>query len=220
MKTDLNNKEQMIRKYFIIFFINIIFIITILLNDIFPQDYEIQKHSDAKITLSTDINMVTDQLDHYYSIELFPGRKFKGWQYAYYTGGGIIVIWPNPVNYQEEPDVEWLKVTPSSFTIDYASDIQPVKFKFKAPVTPGSYTTTLRDTYGNAVTCHVTLTVTNNPTVKDSIFIQISSGQSVTLLDTIKWKGCGQIGPVSNYIPDNYCDIVFSEKPPVPWLTI
>lgn len=213
MQTPLTKIRTSKMNFPILFFI-MVAMIAISTETVYSQKNESHKELGAIGAFLPDADTITTQAVFDYDVELFPGYVFDGWLF-YWTLGG-----PLTADFQENPDVPWLTINPTTFTSDSCEDIVPVSYAFSAPMTPGFYTTTIEDQNGNWANTNVMLTVTNSPTLNDSIFIQIFSGDTVTLVDTTKWTGFGNFSCVSNYIPDSTSGFLYTTIPPVPWLTI
>ncbi|HPE33760.1 MAG TPA: hypothetical protein PLI65_03095 [Bacteroidales bacterium] len=95
----------------------------------------------------------------YYDPELLPGMEFTGSWYYHQSSSNYKVG-----NLVENPEVEWLTVTPSTF-VEYNDSIATkVDFNFTAPTAPGFYSTSVDDANGHWSSIIITLTVTETPT--------------------------------------------------------
>ena len=149
-----------------------------------------------------------------YELELFPGQVFNGWYY-YWSNGGTVTG-----NFQINPAVTWLTISPNNFTSTSCSDIVPIAFNFTAPQTPGTYTAVIQDLNGNWENTNVTLHVTENPTTASVRSYQVNQGQTISQFDTLYWNGFGPFGCQGNYIPGNSRLFNHTEYEPVPWFAI
>jgi len=94
----------------------------------------------------------------YYTVELLPGNTFTGSWY-YYSCSSVYTA-----NLVESPEVNWLMVSPSSFTALPNGLSTKVDFIFSTPTVPGVYTTEVVDLNGGWTTMYITLIVTDKPT--------------------------------------------------------
>jgi len=150
-----------------------------------------------------------------YQLELFPGQVFNGWYYYWSNGGSA-----ETGNFQINPPVSWLTISPTSFTSNSCSDIIPISYNFNAPIIPGIYTTSIEDLNGIWDDTEVTLSVTEQPSTAINLSYQVSNGQSISVFDTLYWNGFGPFGCQSNYIPGNTKLFSFREKDSVSWFRI
>ena len=213
MQTPLTKIRTRIMNFPILFFM-MVAIIAISTETVYSQKNESHKELGAIGAFLPDAETITTQSVFDYSVDLFPGDVFAGYLYYWSLGG------PITANFQENPDVPWLTINPTTFTSDSCDDIVPVEYVFLTPLTPGIYTTTIEDLNGFWPNTNVSLTVTNSPTLNDSIFVQISSGDTVILVDTTRWTGFGNLSCVEDYIPNPTSSYSYTTIPSVPWLTI
>lgn len=156
----------------------------------------------------TNVNFV-------YELELFPGQVFSG-LYYYWSNGSSAVTG----NFQINPQVSWLTISPTTFTSNSCNDIIPISYNFTAPTIPGIYTTSIEDLNGIWDNTEVTLSVTEQPSTAINLSYQVSNGQSISVFDTLSWNGFGPFGCQSNYIPGNTKLFSFREKDSVSWFRI
>lgn len=213
MKTLITKIQTLITNFSLLLIVIMAFPISIF-QVVYSQGEEIHKEAGVMGIFLPSANTIQTQSAFEYTPELFPDQIFQGWIYYWTTGV------PLSANFQENPDVPWLSISPTTFTSNSCNDIIPVAYNLVAPTTPGIYTTTIEDLNGNWDDTNVTLTVTNSPTPTDSVFVQISNGQTITLFDTVTWNGFGNFSCVDNYIPDSSTTYIYSINPLVSWLTI
>ncbi|MEJ2050364.1 MAG: T9SS type A sorting domain-containing protein [Calditrichota bacterium] len=151
-----------------------------------------------------------------YTLELFPNQVFEGWWYYWADNT------PLTAQLQVSPEVDWLSVSPASFTSNSCTDVIEVSYQFTAPSTPGIYNTSIIDQNGNWDNLPLTLSVTNAPVSAWEEYVEINPGQSYTSYDTIFYDpayfegiGCSPV-----YIPPTPAEIVYTLLPQVSWLTI
>jgi hypothetical protein len=164
-----------------------------------------------------NINEVTEspsEVNLVYELELFPGQVFNGWYYYWSTGSTATG------NFQINPVVSWLSISPNTFTSTSCSDIVPISYNFIAPQTPGTYNAVIQDLNGIWENTNVTLHVTENPTTAFVRSYQVNQGQTISQYDTLHWNGFGQFGCQSNYIPGNTKLFNFIERNPATWFSI
>lgn len=149
-----------------------------------------------------------------YELELFPGQVFNGWYY-YWSNGGTVTG-----NFQINPSVSWLSISPNNFTSTSCSDIVPIAYNFTAPQTPGTYNAVIQDMNGVWENTNVTLHVTENPTTAFVRSYQVNQGQTISQFDTLYWNGFGPFGCQGNYIPGNSRLFNYIEHEPVSWFAI
>lgn len=137
--------------------------------------------------------------DFIYEIELFPGEEFSGYIYHYTEEGDEAYG-----DLQEEPEVDWLTVSPSSFTAVGCDRPVPVKFTFRAPDKPGKYKTTVVDDNWNWQDNVITLIVTTRPdsTLGDSLIITDGSGGFYHRYQLHEYKG---LNVDESWYADGYC---------------
>jgi hypothetical protein len=106
----------------------------------------------GKLTVNTGTR------DSYYEIELLPQSSFIGSWYFWTTGASATA------NFTQNPQVDWLEISPSQFT-DYGDGIATkVDYYFNAPAQAGVYTTVINDLQGSWNDMYIVLTVTETPT--------------------------------------------------------
>lgn len=149
-----------------------------------------------------------------YELELFPGQVFNGSYYYWSTGSTVTG------NFQINPPVSWLTISPTTFTSTSCSDIVPIAYNFTAPTTPGIYNAVIQDLNGIWANTNVTLHVTDNPTPTFVRSYQVNQGQTISQYDTLHWNGFGPFGCQGNYIPGNSRLFNYTEHEPVPWFAI
>ncbi len=150
-----------------------------------------------------------------YAWELFPGQTYSGWIYFWSNGGTLTA------DFQMMPQVSWMTVSPLDFTTTGCNDIVQMVCSFTAPSTPGIYSTILRDMNGNWADVNIQLTVTEHPTIDDSLRFQLDPGQSATInLDTLSWQGFSNLGCFTTYVPGQVILVDITENPAAPWLTV
>ncbi len=140
------------------------------------------KNMDEIIQSPANVNFV-------YELELFfPGQVFNGWYY-YWSNGGTVTG-----NFQINPAVSWLTISPNIFTSTSCSDIVPIAYNFTAPQTPGTYNAVIQDLNGNWENTEVTLHVTESPTPAFVRSYQVNQGQTISQFDTLYWNRFGPFG--------------------------
>jgi|WetSurMetagenome_2_1015567.scaffolds.fasta_scaffold08160_3 hypothetical protein len=149
-----------------------------------------------------------------YELELFPGQVFNGSYYYWSTGSTVTG------NFQINPSVSWLSISPNSVTSTSCNDIVPIAYSFAAPDTPGVYTAVIQDMNNIWQNTEVTLHVTENPTTVFVRSYQVNQGQTLSQYDTLHWNGFGSFGCLGNYIPGNSRLFNYKEHEPVPWFAI
>jgi hypothetical protein len=149
-----------------------------------------------------------------YELELFPGQVFNGWYYYWSTGSTITG------NFQINPPVTWLSISPNSVTSTSCNDIVPVMYSFTAPETPGIYNTVIQDINSIWQNTEVILHITENPTPAFVRSYQVNQGQTISQFDTLHWDGFGPFGCDSNYIPGSTKLFSFREKDSVDWFNM
>ena len=94
-------------------------------------------------------------------------------------------------------------------------------YNFTAPLTPGTYTTTIVDQEGNWNDHFVSLKVTNSPTPDTTYSVQITVGEDTTFYFYQTWELWKDFIPDRRYyIPSQTQKIKYTTNPSVPWLTI
>lgn len=136
--------------------------------------------------------------DFIYDVELLPGQEFWGYIYHWSDDGDA---WGE---LHEDPEVDWLEITPSSFVAHGCEKPVPVKFTFKAPMQPGTYSTTVEDWEYSWPDNKITLTVTHHPTQKltDSILVVFGPDTSLTFYQQHEYHG---IDPSDSWYEQGYC---------------
>jgi len=154
-----------------------------------------------------------------YSVELLPGQSFAG--YIYYWDSGT----SKKTRFSEQPDVDWLDVSPRDFTTQGSADPVAVQYQFTAPTIPGTYSTVIIDNEGNWSDREIIVNVTETPTA-DTMFISIYAGKEKESTSTYEWKGFNVshwsssfTGP-NPYAPDSKQEISISKFPSGDWLLI
>ena len=163
---------------------------------------------------SGEVTQSPANVNFVYELELFPGQVFNGWYY-YWSNGGTVTG-----NFQINPAVSWLTISPNNFTSTSCSDIVPIAYNFIAPQTPGTYTAVIQDLNGNWENTEVTLHVTESPTPAFVRSYQVNQGQTISQFDTLYWNGFGPFGCQGNYVPGNSRLFNHTEHEPVPWFAI
>jgi len=136
--------------------------------------------------------------DFIYDVELLPGQEFSGYIYHWSESG---------VAYgelHEEPGVNWLEVSPSSFISNGCEKPVPVKFTFKAPMEIGTYKTTVEDWEYNWADNVITLIVTKHPTYKMTDSVIFLEGPDTTLIRYQEHEYQG-INPSDSWYDQGYC---------------
>jgi len=156
-----------------------------------------QKGRTGILTLNKD-EIQVNRDDFIYDVELLPGQEFSGYIYHWTEGD---VAWGD---LHEEPEVGWLEVSPSSFTIQGCEEPLPVKFTFRAPQKTGTYSTTVEDWEYSWPDNKITLTVTEHPTYKitDSVIIVEGPGSFYYRYQDHEYHG---INPAQSWWDDGYC---------------
>jgi hypothetical protein len=170
--------------------------------------------SGAPYNNISEVTQSPANVNFVYELELFPGQVFNGWYY-YWSNSGTV-----SGNFQINPAVSWLNISPNNFTSTSCSDIVPIAYNFTAPQTPGTYTAVIQDLNGNWENTNVTLHVTENPTTAFVRSYQVNQGQTISQFDTLYWNGFGPFGCQGNYIPGNSRLFNYTEHEPVPWFSI
>jgi N-acetylneuraminic acid mutarotase len=136
--------------------------------------------------------------DFIYEMELLPGQEFSGYIYHWSQWDEA---WGD---LYEDPEVEWLEVSPATFIAQGCEKPVPVKFTFKAPQQTGTYSTTVIDDEWNWPDNQVTLTVTNHPSYKmyDSTIIVEVTGSTVERYQYHEYHG---LDPTQSWWDDGYC---------------
>jgi len=164
-----------------------------------------------------NINEATESpanVNFVYNLELFPGQVFNGWFYYWSTGSTATG------DFQINPSVSWLSISPNTFTSTSCSDIVPIAYNFTAPQNPGVYNAVIEDLNGIWANTNVTLSVTENPTTAFVRSYTVNLGQSISQYDTLRWNGFGPFGCQGNYIPGNTKLFNFIERNPAQWFEI
>jgi hypothetical protein len=159
-------------------------------------------------------NSVFPVENYQYMLELMPGQVFEGWWF-YWTLGR-----PLSAQLQESPDVNWLSLTPTTFTSDTCTTVIDVQYSFTAPMTPGLYNTTIIDANGSWPDQTITLLVTPAPTSAFTEYVQVNPGQSYTSYDTLYFTPFEGFGCLPAYTPPTPSNVVYALSPQVNWLTI
>jgi|WetSurSiteA1Bulk_404760.scaffolds.fasta_scaffold01523_2 hypothetical protein len=170
--------------------------------------------SGASYNNISEVTQSPANVNFVYELELFPGQVFNGWYY-YWSNSGTV-----SGNFQINPTVSWLNISPNNFTSTSCSDIVPIAYNFTAPQTPGTYTAVIQDLNGNWENTNVTLHVTENPTTALVRSYQVNQGQTISQFDTLYWNGFGPFGCQGNYIPGNSRLFNYTEHEPVQWFSI
>ncbi len=173
------------------------------------------KGGKGGIAISANKEYFFKPMEEYYPLELFPGQEFDGWWYFW-----SLETVPITAQLQESPEVSWLSISPTTFTSDSCTDIEPVKYSFTAPMTQGVYIDTVKDLNGHWDDMVIILNITEEPTPDWEETVELEAGQSVTLLDTNYFTEWTDMGCLPLYIPDSKSDIVYTLFPQVSWLTI
>jgi hypothetical protein len=136
--------------------------------------------------------------DFIYDMELMPGQEFSGYIYHWSLGDES---W---AELTEEPEVEWLEISPSEFVSYGCEEPVPVKFTFKAPQEIGEYTTTVEDWWYNWPDNIITLKVTEHPTYKlaDTMIVFQGPDTNSTRYQYHEYHG---IDPKQSWFDDGYC---------------
>jgi len=150
-----------------------------------------------------------------YMLELLPGQEFSGWYYFWLVSGDSI-----SASLSEETEQPWLTISPTTFSSAGCEDIQPVEFRFQAPMEPGVYSVNVIDNNQNWNDVVVTLYVTPNPVTVDSRVLELPVNETRVQLDTIGWYGFTNLSCLDLYIPGDTARAKYSLYPPVNWLKI
>lgn len=201
-------------------FFTAIIILCCLTNFIYPQTRggqgelrQIQTFDKGKIINKAEMVQSFD-----YTVELFPGQSFQGWYYFWYYSNGDTMR----ANFQVPSDVSsWLSISPSRFSSDSCNDIVAVAFNFNAPLAPGDYVTTIKDSDGNWSDINVTCTVTNSPAAygpyyADSIALKANSDTVAHIFTFLDWSpGCAE-----HYSAADVSTLYLETFPYVPWFKV
>lgn len=175
---------------------------------------QVKKYSIAALVDETDGPEFVS-IDDIGNIDLLPGQIFTGWMYFWATNGTI------SANYQIVPPVNWLIMTPSSFTSTGCTDIKAISFIFTAPTSPGYYTTTAVDQNNNWGTVNINLTVTSNPAnYKTDSIVYIRTDSSACHYHASWYHFSNPLGCDTNYHPGPTSQTIHTLIPPVPWMNI
>jgi len=139
-----------------------------------------------------------NRADFEYEIELLPGQEFSGYIYHWSDWG---TAWGE---LHEEPQVNWLSVSPTSFHVNGCERPLPVKFTFKAPNEPGTYKTTVEDWEYSWPDNVITLIVTETPNYKMTDSIIILDGPGITHYRYQEHEYHG-INPNDSWYEQGYC---------------
>ncbi|RPI17457.1 MAG: T9SS C-terminal target domain-containing protein [Ignavibacteriae bacterium] len=182
---------------------------------LFVTSYSNEHKGTAGIMAETNSGVSIKSSRMEYPVQLLPGQSFSGWYYYWSNSGAI------SANLQISPAVNWLIITPSSFTSNGCSDIKAVNYTFIAPAAPGTYSTSIIDLNNNWEATNVTLTVTNSPTLNryDST-VSAPSGQTANRYHVSSYMPITNLGCNYNYFPGSQCQTIHTLHPAVTWLNI
>jgi hypothetical protein len=198
--------------------LSLLFILTV--QTLFPQEkggfggVAVESQDQFPVYPGKTAKSLSKSLDNY-EVELFPGQKFDGWYYFWSTEGTLTC------NYKENPEVNWVSITPKKFTSTGCSDITPVKFSFLAPEEKGDYEVIFIDSLSNWSNLTIRLRVTSAPV---SAVIR-SYGINK---DSISYKHFIKRYPINfstnncikDYLNADTATFSFSYKPAKTWLNI